>query len=148
MVFGETDPQHHRFWQSIEFTMFFLSTFLKSIWLHTQRELLTYGLPKETVTAIMMLYKNTKVKIRSPDKETNFFDIVASVLQGITLVHIYSYSAYTTYFDHQYIWWKKMVYTKKKQKQKIPSRNYNRCRLCRWHNTSCKYTYPSQISAA
>ena len=26
--------------------------------------LLAYGLPKETVTAIMMLYKNTKVKVR------------------------------------------------------------------------------------
>ena len=25
------------------------------------------GLPKETVAAIMMRYKNTKVKVRSPD---------------------------------------------------------------------------------
>ncbi len=32
--------------------------------------LLAYGLPKETVTAIMMLYKNTKVKIRSLDGDT------------------------------------------------------------------------------
>ena len=29
--------------------------------------LLAYGLPKETVAAIMMLYRNTKVKVRSPD---------------------------------------------------------------------------------
>ena len=29
--------------------------------------LLTYGLPKETITAIMMLYKNTKVKVHSLD---------------------------------------------------------------------------------
>ena len=29
--------------------------------------LLPYGLPKETVAAIMMLYKNMKVKVRSPD---------------------------------------------------------------------------------
>ena len=29
--------------------------------------LLSYGLSKETVAAIMMLYKNTKVKVRSPD---------------------------------------------------------------------------------
>ena len=39
-----------------------------------------YGLPKETVTAIMILFKNTKIKIRSPDEDTVFFDIVAGVL--------------------------------------------------------------------
>ena len=44
-----------------------------------------YGLPKETVTAIMILYRNTKVKARSPDGDTDYFDIVAGVLQGDTL---------------------------------------------------------------
>ena len=29
--------------------------------------LLAYGLPKETVAAVMMLYRNTKVKVHSPD---------------------------------------------------------------------------------
>ena len=29
--------------------------------------------------------KNTKVKVRSPDEDTNYFDRVASVLQGDTL---------------------------------------------------------------
>ena len=33
----------------------------------------------------MMLYKNTKVKLRSPDGDTNYFDIVADVLQGDAL---------------------------------------------------------------
>ena len=33
----------------------------------------------------MMQYKNTKVKVRSLDGDTNFFDIVAGVLQGYTL---------------------------------------------------------------
>ena len=46
---------------------------------------LAYGLPRETVAAIMMLYKNTKVKVRSPDRDTDFFDIVAGVLLGDTL---------------------------------------------------------------
>ena len=32
-----------------------------------------------------MLYKNTKVNIRSPDGDTDYFDIVAGVLQGDTL---------------------------------------------------------------
>ena len=44
-----------------------------------------YGLPKETVAAIMMQYKNTKVKVRSLDRDTDYFDIVAGVLQGNTL---------------------------------------------------------------
>ena len=34
---------------------------------------------------IMILYKNTKVKVRSPDGDTEYFDIVAGVLQGDTL---------------------------------------------------------------
>ena len=46
---------------------------------------LAYDLPKETITAQMMLYKNTKIKVRSPDGDTNFFDIDAGVLQGDTL---------------------------------------------------------------
>ena len=47
--------------------------------------LLAYGLPKETIIAIIMLYKNTKVKAHSPDGDTDYFDIVAGVLQGDTL---------------------------------------------------------------
>ena len=47
--------------------------------------LLAYGIPKETVAAITILYRNTKVKVRSPDGETEYFDIVAGVLQGDTL---------------------------------------------------------------
>ena len=50
-----------------------------------EKILLTYGLPKEKVAAIIMLYKNTKVKVRSPDGDTDYFDIVTSVLQGDTL---------------------------------------------------------------
>ena len=48
--------------------------------------LITYGLPKEPVAAIRMLYRNTKVKVHSPAGDTDYFDIVASVLQGDTLV--------------------------------------------------------------
>ena len=47
--------------------------------------LLAYGIPKETVAAITILYRNTKVKVRSPDGDTEYFDIVAGVLQGDTL---------------------------------------------------------------
>ena len=44
-----------------------------------------YGIPKETVAAITILYRNTKVKVCSPDGDTEYFGIVAGVLQGDTL---------------------------------------------------------------
>ena len=47
--------------------------------------LLAYSIPKETVAAIMILYRNTKVKVRSPDGDTDYLDNVAGVLQGDTL---------------------------------------------------------------
>ena len=47
--------------------------------------LLAYGLPKETIAAIMILYKNTKVKVCSLDGDADYLDIVAGVLQGDTL---------------------------------------------------------------
>ena len=37
--------------------------------------LLAYGLAKESVTAKMMLHKNTKVKVRSPAVDTYFLVI-------------------------------------------------------------------------
>ena len=46
--------------------------------------LLAYDLPKETVAAITILNRNTKVKVRSPDEDSEYFDIVAGVLQGDT----------------------------------------------------------------
>ena len=51
----------------------------------TEQTILTYGLPKETIAAIRILYRNTKVKVRSSDGDTEYFDIVAGVLQGDTL---------------------------------------------------------------
>ena len=74
--------------------------------LHTQREeekiLLTYGHPKETVAAIMMLYKNMKVKVRSPDGDTDDFDIVIGIVQGDTLAP-YLYIIYLDYVLRTYI---------------------------------------------
>ena len=37
---------------------------------------------KDTVTAMIMFYSNTKVKVHSSDGDTDFFDIAAGVLQG------------------------------------------------------------------
>ena len=43
------------------------------------------GIPKKTVAVITILYRNTKVKVRSPDRDTDYFDIVAGILQRDTL---------------------------------------------------------------
>ena len=42
-----------------------------------EKILLAYGIPTETVAVIMILYKNTKSLVRSPDGDTSFFDIHA-----------------------------------------------------------------------
>ena len=47
--------------------------------------LLANSLLKETVASIMMLNKNSKVKVRSQNGDKDYFDIVASVLQRDTL---------------------------------------------------------------
>ena len=44
-----------------------------------------YGIPKETVAAITILYRNPKGKVRSPEVDTYYFDIVARILQGDAL---------------------------------------------------------------
>ena len=55
--------------------------FLQGIWLLTQRkdETNTSGVPKETIAAIIMINKNTKVKLYSLDGNTDFFDNVTGV---------------------------------------------------------------------
>ena len=50
-----------------------------------EKILLPYDQHRETKAATMMLYKNTKVKVHSPDGDTKFFDIVIGMLQGDTL---------------------------------------------------------------
>ena len=56
--------------------------------------LLAYGLPKETVAAIMIFYRNPKVEVRSPDADTDYFDIVSVVQQGDTLAPYLSIICY------------------------------------------------------
>ena len=44
-----------------------------------------YGIPNEIIKAVMIMYKNTQAFVRSPDGDTEFFDITAGLLQGDTL---------------------------------------------------------------
>ena len=99
MASGGIDPWRHKFWLSVEFLKVYVQKNLEATILFVDfikafdsihrgkmaQILLAYGLPKETVTSIMVLYRNTKVKVRSPDVDTDYFDIVAGVQQGDTL---------------------------------------------------------------
>ena len=94
--------------------------------------LFTYGLPKETVAAIMMLYKNTKVKVLSSDRDTDYFDIVAGVLRGDTL------APYLLIICLEYVLRTSIDLMKengfkltKEKKQKIPRTNSYERGLCR-----------------
>ena len=104
--------------------------------------LLVYVLPTETVTTIMMLNKNTKVKVHSPDGDTDF---VAGVLREDTL------APYLFIICLDYVLWMVIdlmkengFMIKKGKKQMIPCTNYYRHRLHRWHiallaNTSTEF---------
>ena len=94
--------------------------------------LLAYGIPKETVAAITILYRNTKVKVRSPDGDTEYFHIVAGVLQGDTL------APYLFIICLDYVLRTSIDKIKengfeltKKKKQKVPRKNNYRRRLRR-----------------
>ena len=47
--------------------------------------LAAYGIPQDMVNAIMVLYNDTQAMVRSPDGDTDLFDILSGVLQGDTL---------------------------------------------------------------
>ena len=107
--------------------------------------LLTYGLPKESVAEITILYRNTKMKVRSPDGDTEYFDIVAGVLQGDTLapylfIICLNYVLRTSIDKIR----ENMLRADKEKKQKIPRKNIYRRRLRRWHSVTGEYTSPSQ----
>ena len=89
--------------------------------------LLAYCLPIETVTAIMMLHKNTKVKTHSLDEDAEFFGIVARRYISPKFVHNLP-RLQTLNIDRSNK--RKWIYTKNSKNQTISRRNYNKCRQC------------------
>ena len=84
MAPGEIDPRHNKFWPSNSWKCTRKKRTGNNIICRLYRGkmeqiLIAYGLPKEIVSTIIMLYRNTKVKFRSPDGDTNYFDLVAGV---------------------------------------------------------------------
>ena len=157
MTFGEIDPWHHKFWLSIEFLKMQMQKNLKATILvidfskafHSihkgkmEQIILSYGLPKETVAAIMMLYRNTKVKVRSPDGDTDYFGIVAGVQRGDVLAS-YLFIICRDYVLRMSIDKIKDNSFKLTKKQKIPCVYNHGCRLWQWHSASDKYACPSR----
>ena len=89
MDFSESNPQHqiltiHRIIgvcaKNLEAILLFIDFSKAFDSIHRgkiEQIFLVYSLPKETVTAIVILYTNRKVKVRSLEGDTNIFDIVA-----------------------------------------------------------------------
>ena len=106
---------------------------------------LAYSLCKETLIAIMILYSIMKVK--SPDGDTNFLDVVAGVLPGDTLAPYSVYNLPRLRTSNVDISNKRnCFYSKKGKKQTISRKNYIGRRLRWWHYASFKY--PSRIPSA
>ena len=85
----------------------------------------------------MMLYENRKEKDRSPDGDTDLFDIVAGVLEGDLL------APYLFIISPDYLLWTSMDFIKengftieKSKKQTAPRTIYYWSRLCWWHDSS------------
>ena len=106
--------------------------------------LLAYSLPKETVAAITILYRTPKMKVRSLDGDTEYFDIVAGVLQGDMLAP-YHFIICLDYVLRTSI---DKIRENKEKKQKAPRKNNYRRRLRRWHSDTGKYTQPSWNTTA
>ena len=106
----------------------------QGLWLHSQRKDGTNPTSiwptKEIVAAITILYRNTKVKVRWPDGDTEYFDIVAGVLQGDTLAP-YLFIIYLDYMLRTLI--NKIrengFELTKKRSRRYPAKNNYRCRL-------------------
>ena len=52
--------------------------------------LIIYGIPTEIVNEILMLYKNIRTMVRSPDGDTHFFDITTGVQTEINFHNLYA----------------------------------------------------------
>ena len=69
---------------------------------------------KRNLAAITILYRNTKVKVHSPEWDTEYFDIVAGVLQGDTLVPSLYHLDYVLRTSIDKIWENHFELTKKR----------------------------------
>ena len=109
--------------------------------------LFTYRLPKETVPAIMTLYKNMKVKVHSLDRHRLLWHCsrcaARSYISPIPVYYLRRLHALNICRFNERKW----LYTGWKKKQKIPCTTIMDMDYAQWHSTSGKYTCPSRIPA-
>ena len=128
--------------KKLEATQLFVDFSKVFVFIHRRKmeqTLLTYCLLKETVTAIMILFKSTKANVQSSGSDINFFDILAKVY--ISAIFVYTQPRQSTSnVDRSNK--RKWLCSKKGKKQTRPSRNYNRRRL-RWLSTTSQIYLPT-----
>ena len=107
MASGEIDPRPHKYWLSVKPLKEYgqgdntICRLYQWLWIHS----LAKCLPKESIGDIMILYRNTEMKVRCPGGDTEYFDILAGVLQGDTLApYLFIVSV-----EHRMVKWKKTV---------------------------------------
>ena len=86
----------------------------------------------------MILYRNTKVKVRSPDGDTEYFGIVAGVLQGDTLAP-YLFIICLDYVLRTSIDKIRENGFELTKKQKVPRKNNHGRRLRWWLGVTSEY---------
>jgi len=94
--------------------------------------------------AIMILYENTTAKVRSPDGDTEFFEILAGVLQGDTIapylfIICLDYNRYKCSSHINRPTKTPGLSTEKTLLQEISCNLCNRRWLCWWPSVSFKY---------
>ena len=116
----------------------------------TEQMLLAYGQPKEIVTVLMMLYKNTKATIHLLDGNTDLFNIVAGVLPGDTLApFLFIICLYYVLQTSIGLMKKNGFSQKMKEADNITQKLLQmQTTQRRWSNTSCKYSCSGWISSA
>ena len=109
--------------------------------------LLAYGLPKETVTAIMMLYKNKSKSSLTRWRHKLLWHCsrcaARRYINPIPVYYLPRLQALNIYRFNERKW----LYAGKRKKQNIPCTNYYEHGLHWWHSTSGKYTCPGWIPA-
>ena len=123
--------------KNLEATLWFVHFSLAFDFIHR-------GKMEQIFLATMMLYKNTKVKVRSPDGDTDFFGIVAGVLQRVTLASYLFIICQDDFLRTSIDLMKGNGF----KKQTIPRTSYYRRGLRRWHSATGKYTRPRWIPGA
>ena len=138
--------------KNLEATLLFVdfSKAFDSIHRGTMNQILVaYGLPKETVVAIMILYEKNKSKSSLTRwRHRRFWNFRWCVARGHSSTIPIYYLPRLRVSNVDRFNERKQLYFGKGKKQTIPCINDYGRGLHWWHSVSGKYTYPSRISAA